>query len=298
MPADLDLTPAREALDEEGFVVLPGFLGEEDLGPALAELPSLYPTADEFHDRVDPERSDGFMRHQFAGLLKFPFASTELSLLCTHERLLALAEALLGDDDVRLYEAEAWAKYTGAVDYDQSHHRDFGNHTILVPSDDPAFRHLELFVYLNDVTSDLGATGVVPDRLGREVRLMPPNKTRADRPELYEAEVHAVGPMGTVLAYTTSTLHRGRNMTADRGARYTLHLNFRAATTDWAQRRSWTDVVNTPAWGDYVARATPRQLSLFGWPKPGHPYWTDQTLADMAERYPSRDFSPWRGGSP
>jgi hypothetical protein len=288
-----DLHSARRTLDEEGFVMLPGFLDESDLGATVAALPSLYPTADEFHDDVDPARNERFRKSQFGGLLVFPFASTDLSLLCVHDTLLDLAETLLGDDDIRLYQAEAWAKYTGAVDYDQSHHRDFGNHTILVPSESPAFRQLERFVYLDDVTESLGATAVVSDRVGGALPLLPPDKTRDDHPELYEAEIRAAGPKGTVLAYTTRTLHRGTNMTEPRGARYTIHLNFRAATTDWAQRRSWTDVVGFPAWREFVALATPRQLALFGVPKPGHPYWTEHTIAGMAQRYPGRDFKEW-----
>jgi hypothetical protein len=37
-----------------------------------------------------------------------------------------------------------------------------------------------------------------------------------------------------------------------------------------------------------------RQLLLFGFPPPGHPYWTEQTLRDLAVRYPGLDTSPWR----
>lgn len=294
MPVTTDLASARQALDDDGFVVLPGFLSEADLAAGVAALPTLYPTADQFHDDVEPERNARFRKWQFGGLELFPFEPADLSLLCVHESLIDLAEAFLGTDDVRLYAAEAWAKYTGAVDYEQTLHRDFGNHTVLIPSESTAFRQLELFVYLDDVTESLGATAVVSNRVGRSVGIFPPDKTRDEHPELYDAEVRAAGPKGTVLAYTAGTLHRGTNMTEPRGARYTLHLNFRAASTDWAQRRVWTEVVGRPAWHDFVNRATPRQLALFGWPKPGHPYWTDQTLAGMAERYPRRDFSPWR----
>jgi hypothetical protein len=32
-----------------------------------------------------------------------------------------------------LYKVELWAKYSGAANYDQPLHRDFGNHTLVVP---------------------------------------------------------------------------------------------------------------------------------------------------------------------
>ena len=35
-------------------------------------------------------------------------------------------------------------------------------------------------------------------------------------------------------------------------------------------------------------------LEAFGFPPPGHPYWTPETLAGMALRYPDLDLSPWR----
>jgi hypothetical protein len=33
---------------------------------------------------------------------------------------------------------------------------------------------------------------------------------------------------------------------------------------------------------------------VLGFPPPGHPYWTAQTLAGVAARYPMLDLSPWR----
>jgi hypothetical protein len=47
-----------------------------------------------------------------------------------------------------------------------------------------------------------------------------------------------------------------------------------------------------------MQRATPRQLALFGFPPPGHPYWTEATLAGTAQRYPGLDMTPWRQALP
>lgn len=35
-------------------------------------------------------------------------------------------------------------------------------------------------------------------------------------------------------------------------------------------------------------------LGTVGFPQPGHPFWTSQTLAGMAQRYPGLDLTPWR----
>ena len=33
---------------------------------------------------------------------------------------------------------------------------------------------------------------------------------------------------------------------------------------------------------------------LFGFPPPGHPFWTEETLAAMAARYPALDLTHFR----
>jgi hypothetical protein len=119
----------RRALDEHGFVVIPGYLPAAELEPALADLAVLFPTADDFHRGADGERSGRFRDDQFRGIDHLPFASAEWSLLAVHDRIIDLAAHCLDTDDLRLYAAEAWAKYTGAADYEQRHHRDFFDHT-------------------------------------------------------------------------------------------------------------------------------------------------------------------------
>ena len=107
--------------------------------------------------------------------------------------------------------------------------------------------------------------------------------------------MRAVGPAGTVVAYGIDTFHRGTNLTRPGGHRFTIHSNFRTASADWITRRAWTDRANDgTAWSDFVAAASPEQLRLFGFPPPGHAYWTDATLAGLAQRYPGFDPTPWR----
>jgi len=113
------------------------------------------------------------------------------------------------------------------------------------------------------------------------------------RPDLYVSEVSTAGPAGTVVAYRLDTFHRGTELTQARGARYTIHVNFRTVSADWVGRHSWPSRENYPEWVAFVVRASPRQLQLFGFPPPGHPYWTQETLAGMALRYPGFDIEPW-----
>jgi hypothetical protein len=283
---------AVERWDEDGFVVLPLFLSPDEIAPAIAELPEVFPTADEFHDGVDPDRNARF-RSEFGGILDFPVAGVEINLLCVHPRLVGLAAALLRTDDLRMYSAEAWAKYTGAADYDQDVHRDYLNHTPLVPSDDRRYRQVEMFVFLSDVTEEHGPPHFVPRPVTGSPAAMPNWFGPRERPRFFEEEVSSTGPAGTVVAYEIGTFHRGTQLTAPRGARYTLHVNFRPTSADWAVRHGWADRSHQPEWHRFVLRASARQLELFGIPPRGHPYWSQQTLRGVAERYPGLDMSPW-----
>jgi hypothetical protein len=302
----VDLGSAEQEWRTHGFVILPGFVPAADLEPALGELPIMYPTAEGFHDGTD-ERRDRFTVDEWAGIASFPFLSTELSLLAVSGRVVNLAETLLADADVRISSAEAWAKYTGAADYDQPLHRDYLNHTLMAPTDDPRFRQLEMFVYLVDVPEELGPPSMLSRTRTADLPAKPnwyPREGGADaewgwvetvgRSDLYDAEVRAAGPAGTVVAWATGTFHRGTALTLRRGARYTIHLAYRPARADWGQRMPWVDRSHEPAWYRFVHRATPGQLALFGFPPPGHPYWTEATILSTAQRYPGLNMTPWR----
>jgi hypothetical protein len=307
----VDLDTAAQEWRTHGFVILPGFVPAAELKPALNELSDMYPTAEGFHDGTD-ERRDKLTVDEWAGIDPFPFVSTELSLLAVSDRVTDLAQTLLADTDLRIYSAEAWAKYTGAADYDQPLHRDYLNHTLMVPTDDPRFRQLEMFVYLVDVPEELGPPSMLsrmrttglpakPNWYPREDGAHPEWGgwvATAGSPELYDAEVRAAGPAGTVVAWAPGTFHRGTALTLPRGARYTIHLAYRPACAEWGQRMPWVNRSHELEWYHFVHRATPRQLALFGFPLPGHPYWTQATVAGTSQRYPALDMTPWRQALP
>lgn len=301
----------RGDFDRDGFVILPAYLDRDEIGEAVDALPAVFPTPDEFHSDPDHERHARF-RSEFGGITPFPSTSTPLNLLSVHPRLIELATVLLGDDDLRSYSIELWAKYTGAADYDQALHRDYLNHSLLVPADGRPASQVEMFIYLSDVTEDLGPIALLPRKSAPAPPALPnwypcssghhdeehPDWVAADgHPDWYDHEVTATGPAGTVIAYRVETFHRGTNLVAPDGYRFTTHTNFRCASDEWITRRAWTDQANDgPAWPHFVATASPLQLQLFGFPAPGHAYWTPATTAGMTQRYPGFEPHPWLHG--
>ncbi len=298
----------RSRWHEDGYVVLPAFVPDQALAGARSALFLVFPTADEFHRDVDPQRNQRF-RNEFGGIVEFPFASAELSLLAVEPALIDLAEELLGCNELRVYSIEAWAKYTGAAHFDQHHHRDYLSQTVLVPAPSAPADQVEMFLYLVDVPTDLGPPSYVPRAFTRDIGALPnwypkesgvtdPDAPRGwvsdiGRPELYVSEVSAAGTAGTVVAYRLDTFHRGTELTQIDGARYTIHVSFRTTSADWVGRHSWPSRENSPQWAAFVVQASPRQLQLFGFPAPGHTYWTQETLAGMTRRYPGFDTEPW-----
>ena len=221
-----------------GFVILPAFLSAEDLAPALGELEAMFPTSEGFHDGTDPRRTR-YVEDEFDGVDVFPFASTEFSLLAVHPRIVQLAEDLLGQLDLRISSAEAWAKYTGATSYDRDLHRDYLNQTVLVPSTEDRYQQLELFVFLVDVPEELGP----PHLVSWDHTATPPMNpnfyprsggsgtfvSKADNSTMYAAEQSGAGPAGTVIAFNTRSFHRGTGLARPRGARFSMQLVYRPA---------------------------------------------------------------------
>jgi hypothetical protein len=291
----MDLPEAAATWRRDGFVVLPGYLTGPELAAAQRDLAVVYPTADEYHAAPTEGRNRDYTGDEFGGIIAFPFPTVALSRLVVHEKLIAFAEAVFATSDIRIYAAELWAKYSGAAGYEQEHHRDYLNHTPLVPAaDDLRWRGLEMFIWLSDVPEDHGPTHVVPLPVTAGVPALPHGYLRTQRPEFYERERSGSGPAGTVVAYSTDTFHRGTEITATRSARFSAHASYKHAGNEWTGRHSWGDRSFRRTWNPFAEQATARQLQLFGFPPPGHPYWTPQTLRDLAVRYPGLDTGPWQ----
>jgi hypothetical protein len=73
--------------------------------------------------------------------------------------------------------------------------------------------------------------------------------------------------------------------------------SYRHADNTWTGRHPWGDRSFHPDWTPFVEQATIRQLLLFGFPPPGHPYWTPETIQDLQVRYPGLDTRRWRPDS-
>ena len=279
----------------EGWCVLEDVFTPSEVAEARDAVVELFPTADVVASGEVGEDRIGW------GAPKpvFPFASGALNRLVVHDSLIDLAEELLGTDRLRLYQGMVSAKYPGLRDeYEQLLHVDYGNHTLVVPRDDVGYQHLELFVYLADVAPETAATRIVSRRLTTGIPVERTYLALDEYAALYDAEEPASGPAGAVLAYRPDVYHRGTAMTSGTETRFLLHVAYRPAEAEWVGFHTWPVAGEGLDWHRFVGQATVRQLTVLGFPEPGHPYWTPETVAGVGARYPALDMAPWAVGGP
>jgi phytanoyl-CoA dioxygenase PhyH len=289
--------PQRAQWEEDGWCLLDAFLPPDTTAAAQAALPGLFPTAEEFAADVDPDRNAPFRDDSHRVMPRFPFEERALNELVVHDRIIDLAQELLGlgSAELRMYQAMLSAKYSnGAVSDDQLLHADFGNHTLVVPRHAPGYQQLEMFFYLSDVEPETGATRMVSRRLTQAIPAERTYLSLDDYGDLYGAEVPASGRARSVLAYRPDVFHRGVRIAAPGAARFLLHVSYKPAASDWLGSFGLANAGEDMAWYRFVGGANERQLTVLGFPVPGHAYWTKETLDGVAARYPMLDLTPWR----
>ncbi len=286
------LTDAQlaEAWDR-GFVVIEGFLDKATLAEAQEALWDLYPRPEAYF--ADPGAYPKFSKSQFSGLRFFPYGSWALNRLPVLSDLVDAAERFCGTEAIEIYKVELWAKYSGAVNYDQPHHRDFGNHTLVVPCTDGFLPQMTTFILLSDVTEQDGPTKLVPLEHTRDIPLIPGQLPMG---ELFDKDVAATAPAGSLMIYRTDVMHRGSDFTAPGRSRFAMLVDFQARGYPWRGKMAWPNHAEWKGMTEAMVRMSVRQRDLFGWPPPGSPYWRPQTLRDVAARYPGIDLAPYAAG--
>lgn len=289
------------AWNRDGAVLIPNFFSPEELAPVLKDFELLYGerrVRSRTAHTEEKEAGGGFNFNQFKNIDDMPFdCSPALNLLGLHPALIDLSRAALETEDVRLYQSHSWAKHTGETNYDQPFHCDYKNHTLTVPSDDRALRTINIMIYVTDVTDDLGAIHYVPqpesNPITGENRAMFLDGDPKAQSQLKAIERSGAGPAGSIFAYGIDVYHRGTNLTAPEGFRYTLTSSYKAAGNDMIGWSAWPYSFMKP-WHLLFDNATPDQLACLGVPRPGDPFWTTRTIARSEDRWPNWDMSAYK----
>jgi hypothetical protein len=309
-----DITEAQEqSWRNHGYALVDGLLPAELVLSAEKEM----------REHFQGELEDECRKRKDFGGLEYPTQLSSLNELILHPNLIKVASKLLQTDDIRMTQADAWGKYFSAEstsngdNRDQRVHIDGWNHMLVVPAEWRSPASVAMIVYLSEVTECGGGTALVArngddDPLYSEgAFLRTPgagplpwinDRERAEgwlaenapdvaefRKGLYAREGLAHFHRGTVLLYRHDAWHRGTALTVPGASRFVVNLSYRRADAEWFQHwnQGWARSMYTPAMTmeRIVAGASLLQRNVLGFPKPGHPYWTERTIKGVLGRY-------------
>jgi len=287
----------------DGGVVIPDFFTPDEIADVAADFVTVFGRTEGGQvakNHKKPGEVGRFNDAQFTGTGSLPFnCSPSLNLIGLHPQLIAFARQALKSEQVYLYQCQAWAKYTGDADYDQPFHCDFVNHTLTVPSENAHMNSITIICYFSDVEEADGPMHYVTrtDSLpltGPEGTLIQEPQAFADlQTRLSGFEKSTAGRAGTIFPYSIDVFHRATNMTRPGGHRFAVMSCFRAADDNSIGFHAWPFHFGQP-WHRIFDSATPEQLGCLGVQLPGHPFWTETTIARAQTRYPNWDLTPYR----
>ena len=303
-----DISTAVEQWRTQGWTVVHDLVPTEEIDAAVEELWGHFPHPVDYHSgnpaaqaqfegestdlRYQPTKQGNahqlkdvqnegaeFRLRQFLGHVLFPYDSYLLNRLQIHPNVVDFAKKAMGDEDIRLYQARIWGKYTGVTNYEQPFHQD-RNHTIVPDRVEPGWWNMLGFLYLSDVEEGVGPTQIL------SIGDSPPGANPQS----------ATGRRGSYLAYRTDVWHRGVDLTREGGSRFLMNIAFKHAHHEWIGFDSFQQNANRGPWSKFAASCSPDELALFGAPRPGHPFWTPELVEALKERYQGIDITPWLEG--
>ena len=317
------LTPAQiEAWRKQGVVLV-----SELLPASLIE--SLRCLAEREFPAPGSEAALAVRDFGSGGRFVFPSKHAEFNQLTLHKALIKAVAVLLDIEPMalRLTQSDLWPKYGHTTqdardNQDQRIHMDYPNHMLVHPPSWHSPAAVELIIYFSDARDCAGETGFISRHGDEDPAYQPPYRHspgmgehpfindrlaaehyfREQAPEvaafragLYEREQIADFRPGDVLFYRHDVWHRGRPLTSG-SMRLAQNLSFRRADADWISLLhpgwSWSMYHPEQRFERWLASASVLERTVLGFPAPGHPYWTRETLAGVTARYAPFGFDP------
>ena len=279
---------------EHGYVIVENFLEPDELSRALDEIEAYKPGWLDYAANPSGSRPEGWDHRRGRRTTRFPFPGTQLNAITLHPELRRLAALMTGHDDLFCEQSDLHFKCKDNYgDAEQQMHMDYVNHTLAYPPADPAYWQTAYLLYYTDVDENQAPTAACSHQYYADEIHWPPAYTREDRPELYDNEVKVTVPAGSLLAYSMRTFHRGTAFKKE-GARVAQFITYAPAAWKWLGIVGWSEQGTRPEFRQWMEKASSEERELLGFPPPGHSYWSKETLAGVAARYPKMDLSPYQ----
>ena len=255
---------------------------------------------------------------------EFPTLKKPLDDLVLSEWLIRAVQQLLETTDIRLLQADLWAKIGVSTDHhepqgntDQRMHMDYGNNTLLHP--DWEFPEaVAAIIYYDDARETGGGTAFVTRQSKEDPAYQPPfihMPGQAGKPffndrqtvetwfqrhdldayklrsALYQRETLVDFRPGTILFYRHDLWHRGTPVTPGKLRRVHNLAWKRADVRGWCTwNEGWARQNYYGHVESIIGRSTPLQRSLLDIPLPGDSYWTQHRIDHMSARFGFHGF--------
>lgn len=306
-----------DAFRRDGFIIVDGLFDPEEMAAARSSMEELFygKSFSEYlaeYDRTGKAGpvevramvsidNNGYTEY---GSAQFPTGLEALDRLITNEEYLRIFAQCLGTNDVSYCNSGLFMR-SGPTDQRHSEHPWQGYHvdhftnSFLPPSEAIGlYEYINSWVFLHDIDTDGAPIHVIPGSHHQATYVFLRLGSHIDdirkAPELAEP-IPAVAKAGSVLLYSSCLIHAASPFTNMRKQRAVWTLSMGRGDTS-----AWTRLTN--AWNSperafferFWQKTTPMVRSLFGWPAPGHAYYTEKTLKGIAIQFPNMDLSPYQ----
>ncbi|MDA0321231.1 MAG: phytanoyl-CoA dioxygenase family protein [Verrucomicrobia bacterium] len=314
----MSLTPSQlEQYHRDGYIIVPDVFSAEEMDAALVAMDHIFygkPYAEwlaDFDTAASRDVSDGFTTNQApeTGRPQFPTGKDALDRLIENDDYLDMFEQCLGDK-ASYCNAHLFLR-SGPTDKRHSehpwegYHIDHGTNSLLPPFGEIGrFDYVNSGAYLHDVEPD-GAPMLVIPGSHKVAQAALANGYAGDNVVGFtfkdlrevaglEEPVPAVAPRGSAMFSSSYLIHAAQPFENKRVRRAFWTLSCCRRDND-----RWTRFSNPFMYGErehmlpFFVRTTPRVRSIFGFPEPGHEYYTQETLALLEKSMPGFDAGPY-----
>ena len=282
--------------DDHGYAIVERFCTPAELDGALGDFDQVVPGWLDYVANPAGPRPDTWSKPYRGqrGIPHFPYKGDTLNDLTFHEELRRFASDRAGGEEVYCEQSHLSYKGKGHPgDNEQAMHLDYSNLTLAYPPNDPKYWQTAYLFYFTDVTADLGPTAVCSREHYPERILWPAHYVKEERPSLYENEIKVTVPAGSLLIYSMRTFHRGTAFTGE-GGRLGMFVSYAPMAYKWMGIVGWSQEAPRPEFRHWLERASVVERTSIGFPAPGDPYWSEETLDGVSARYPKMDMTPYR----
>ncbi len=306
-----------EAFQRDGFILVEDLFKPLEMAAALDDMEKIFygKTYAEYlaeferkgkGESVEPTVANAVAHYGDTeyGRAQFPTGFDALDRLIENEEYLQIFAQCLGTGEISYCNAHLFMR-SGPTDQRhaeqpwQGYHADHHTNSFLPPGHDTgAFDYVNSGVYLHDVEDDGAPMHVIPGshRQAADALLrMGGNIDDIRAVAEFAAPLPTSGRAGSALFYSSYLIHAAVPFKNKRKQRafWTLSMA-RGDCSRWIKLANPWSGPERKFFQPFWEETTPLVRALFGWPPPGHPYYTETTLKALAIQFPNMDLTPYR----